>query len=126
MGFFSYVDRCTSPADQLVVTGDYADVLVLAKRGFASDGVTFGVWYSSVAHQMSTIADMRSRPAVFAVLVDQKAFETRYKDVADYIAQEYKPVADIAVEETSGVRILVHRGRVANGVDRETGWPCFR
>jgi len=126
MPFFSYVDRCTSPADQLLVTGDYADVLVLAKRGFASDGVTFGVWYSSVAHQMSTIEEMRLRPALLTVLVDAKPFETRYRYVADYIAQEYKPIADIAVEETSGVRILVDRSRVAKGVDRETGWPCFK
>ena len=108
------------------MTGDYADVLVLAKRGFASDGVTFGVWYSSVAHQMSTIEEMRLRPALLTVLVDAKPFETRYRYVADYIAQEYKPIADIAVEETSGVRILVDRSRVAKGVDRETGWPCFK
>jgi hypothetical protein len=126
MPFYRYVDRCTLPADQLVVTGDYADVLVLARRGFASDGVTFGVWYSSVAHQMSTVDDMRSRPALLTVLVDEKSFETRYKYVADYIAQEYQPIADIAVEETRGVRILVDRHRVANGVDRETGWPCFK
>jgi hypothetical protein len=126
MPFFGYVDRCTSPADQLIVTGDYADVLVLAKRGFASDGVTFGVWYSSVAHQLSTIDGMRSRPALLTVLVDEEPFKTRYKYVADYIAQDYKPIADIAVEETNGVRILVHRRRVPNGVDRETGWPCFK
>jgi hypothetical protein len=126
MPFFSYLDRCTSPADQLVVSGDYADVLVLANRGFASDGVTFGVWYSSVAHQASTIADMRSRPALFTVLVDEEPFETRYKQVADYIAQEYRPIGDVAVEGASGVRILADRHRVAKGVDRETGWPCFR
>jgi hypothetical protein len=126
MPFFSYLDRCTSPADQLVVTGDYADVLVLANRGFASDGVTFGVWYSSVAHQASTIADMRSRPALFAVLVDEKPFEARYKQVADYIAQEYRPIGDVVVEGASGVRILADRHRVAKDVDRETGWPCFR
>ena len=71
MPFFSYLDRCTSSADQLIVTGDYADVLVLADRGFASDGVTFGVWYSSVAHQADTIADMQARPALFTVLMDE-------------------------------------------------------
>ncbi|MGH9257454.1 MAG: hypothetical protein ACRD3C_23070 [Vicinamibacterales bacterium] len=126
MPFFSYLDRCTSPADQLIVTGDYADVLVLAGRGFASDGVSFGVWYSSVAHQTSTIADMQSRPALFTILVDAREFETRYEQVAAYVAQEYEPMADIAVEGAGGVRILKYRRRSASGADRETGWPCFR
>jgi hypothetical protein len=125
MPFFRYLDRCTSSAEQLVVTGDYADVLVLANRGFASDGVTFGVWYSSVAHQAETVADMEARPALFTLLIDEDELRTRYKQVADYIARDYLPLADIAVEGSAPVRILLHGRRTAARVDSETGWPCF-
>ena len=126
MPFFDYLDRCTSSADQLIVTGDYADILVLAGRGFASDGVTFGVWYSSVAHQDQTIRDMQARPALFTVLVDEPQFQARYPQVADYVARAFDPMADVDVEGAGRTRILVRRQRPAATVDRETAWPCFR
>jgi hypothetical protein len=126
MPFFGYLDRCTSPADQLIVTSDYADILVLAGRGFASDGVTFGVWYSSVAHQAGTIAAMRARPALFTILTGETQFRARYPQVADYVASDFKPMTEIDIEEVGRVQILVHRDRLSDSVDRETGWPCFR
>jgi hypothetical protein len=125
MPFFEYADRCTSPTDQLIVTGDYSDVLVLAGRGFASDGVVFGVWYSSVAHQADTVADMEAKPALFGLLIGEGELQRRYPQVMNYLARDYAPMADIAIEGDAPVRILVHRRRVAAGVDRETGWPCF-
>ena len=126
MPFFAYLDRCTSPADQLIVTGDFADILVLGGRGFASDGVTFGVWYSSVVHQAQTIADMKMRPALLTVLVGEKEFQARYPQVADYIAREYEPMADIEIGEVGRVQVLAQRSRPARSLDAETGWPCFR
>jgi hypothetical protein len=125
MPFFAYLDRCTSPNDQLIVTGDYPDVLVLGGRGFASDAVTFGVWYSSVAHQAETVADMHVRPALFTVVVDEPQFRVRYPSVADYVARDFQPMTDIEVEGAGRVQILVHRGRTATATDGETGWPCF-
>jgi hypothetical protein len=126
MPFFAYLDRCTSAADQLIVTGDFADVLVLGGRGFASDGVTFGVWYSSVAHQAGTIADMKMRPALLTVLVGENEFQARYPQVADYIAREYEPMADIEIGEFGRVQVLAHRRRPPRSLDADTGWPCFR
>jgi hypothetical protein len=126
MPFFAYLDRCTSPADQLIVTGDFADVLVLGGRGFASDGVTFGVWYSSVAEQARTVADMKIRPALLTVLVGEKEFQARYPQVADYIAREYEPMAGIEIEEIGRVQVLADRHRSPRSLDAETGWPCFR
>jgi hypothetical protein len=126
MPFFAYLDRCTSPADQLIVTGDFADILVLSGRGFASDGVTFGVWYSSVVHQARTVADMKMRPALLTVLIGEKEFQARYPQVADYIAHEYEPMAGIEVAEVGRVQVLSHRRRAARGLDAQTGWPCFR
>jgi 4-amino-4-deoxy-L-arabinose transferase-like glycosyltransferase len=126
MPFYAYVDRCTSRDDQFIVTSDYADVLVLAGRGFASDGVTFGVWYSSVAHQAQTVAEMQARPALLAILLDEAEFQRRYPRVAEYVAREYVPMTAITVPAAGRVRILAHRSRAATRVDRATGWPCFR
>jgi hypothetical protein len=124
--FYAYVDRCTSRDDRLIVTGDYADVIVLAGRGFASDGVTFGVWYSSVAHQAQTITEMRARPALLTILLSETEFRRRYPQVADYVAREYVPMTDIASSEAGRVRILVNRARRATRTDPATGWLCFR
>jgi hypothetical protein len=126
MPFYAYVDRCTSRDDRLIVTGDYADVIVLAGRGFASDGVTFGVWYSSVAHQAQTITEMRGRPALLTILLSETEFRRRYPQVADYVAREYVPMTDIASSEAGRVRILVNRARRATRTDPATGWLCFR
>jgi hypothetical protein len=68
---------------------------------------------------------MEKRPALFAVLVDEKELRTRYQPVADYISRDYEPMADIDVEQVGRLRILVHRGQVARSVDHQTGWPCF-
>ena len=67
MPFFAYVDRCTSPSDRLIVTGEFPDVLVLAGRGFAGDGVVFGSWYSSATHQERTIERLLAQPALFVL-----------------------------------------------------------
>ena len=125
MPFFGYVDRCTSPADQLLVTGDYGDVLVLAGRGFASDGVVFGVWYSSVAHQARTIEEMQQRPALFTLLIAEREFRTRYPQVFEFVQREYKPITRIDVDGGDPVHLMVSRHRRPAGVDRQTGWPCF-
>ena len=125
MPFFSYVDRCTSPEDQLLVTGDYADVLVLAGRGFAADGVVFGVWYSSVAHQAQTVEQMQHRPALFTLLIGEREFRTRYPQVFEYVQREYTSIGNIDVSGADPLRLMASRHRTRTGVDRQTGWPCF-
>lgn len=124
MPFFGYLDRCTATGDQLIVTSDYPDVPVLAGRKFASDGVTFGVWYSSVRYQDRTIDEMRRDPPLFTVLLDDQDFERRFERVVAYVSREYVPMAEIP-GEAGRISILRHRGRVATRVDAATGWPCF-
>jgi hypothetical protein len=84
------------------------------------------VWYSSVAEQERTVADMKIRPALLTVLVGEKEFQARYPEVADYIAREYEPMADIEIGEVGRVHVLAHRRRSPRSRDAETGWPCFR
>ena len=122
--FFSYLDRCTTPADRIVVTGEFPDVIVLAGRLFASDGAVFGAWYSSAAHQGETVQQMRRRPPLFVIYVDDVAFRRRFPLVQDFIDEAYQPTSP-PMEGSDGVPIFVHRGRQRARVDVETGWPCF-
>jgi len=125
--FFDYVDRCTAPSDRLIVTGEFPDVLVLAGRRFAGDGIVFGSWYSSVTHQDRTIVRLRADPALFVLhMGDDEAFRMKYPIVAAYLDGGYRPMADIPVDDGGTIQILVEQSRKAAGVDASTGWPCFK
>ena len=125
--FFAYVDRCTSSADRLIVTGEFPDVLVLAGRRFAGDAIVFGSWYSSVTHQDRTLARLRSAPALFVLHTgDADGFRRKYAQVAEYVDAEYQPMADVPVPEDGTIQILVKTSRRPHAVDATTGWPCFK
>lgn len=124
--FFDYIDRCTTPSDRLIVTGEFPDVLVLAGRRFAGDGIVFGSWYSSVTHQDRTMVRLRADPAVFVLhMGDDEAFRMKYPLVATYLEGSYRPMASVPVDEGGTIQILVEQSRKATSVDASTGWPCF-
>ena len=125
--FFEYLDRCTSPADRLIVTGESPEILVAAGRPFAGDGVVFGAWYSSTTRQAQTLERLRARPALFAIhMSEYDQFRDRYTLIDKYISQEYHPMVEVPVEGGDTIRILVHGNRSATSVDPDTGWRCFR
>lgn len=126
MPFFTYLERCTVPTERIIVTGEFPDIVVIAGRRFASDGVVFGAWYSSAANQHRTLDRLRAHPAQFVVAADDpERFRKWFPAVARYIDKEYDAFAEL---ESSGVRvpILVDRRRTPTHVDAETGWPCYR
>jgi hypothetical protein len=125
--FFDYVDRCTAPLDRLIVTGEFPDVLVLAGRRFAGDGIVFGSWYSSVTHQDRTIVRLRADPALFVLhMGDDEGFRMKYPIVAAYLDGSYGAMANIPVDEGGTIQILVEQSRKATSVDPSTSWPCFK
>jgi hypothetical protein len=125
MPFFSYVDRCSTPGDRLIVTGEFPEVPVLAGRRFASDGAVFGAWYSSALRQDRTLMRLRTRPALLVLLMDEGPFRTRFPLIADYVADEYETIGTVPVEGAGTIPILVHRGRRPSRTDAASGWPCF-
>jgi hypothetical protein len=127
MPFVSYLDRCTSVSDRLIVTGEFPEVLVIAGRAFAGDGVVFGSWYASVTHQERTVMRLHVRPPLFVVHAgDYDGFRGRFGSVDAFVNGAYERFAEVPVEGTSSVRILVYSERVAARSDPETGWPCYR
>jgi hypothetical protein len=125
--FFVYLDRCTSPSDRIIVTGDFPDVPVVAGRRFAGDGVVFGSTYASSRYQDHTMRRLRADPALFVLHMGAyDTFRERFSVIDAYVNEEYTQMADVDVEEGGTVRILVHRARRAPGSDPGTGWPCFQ
>ena len=125
--FFDYLDRCTSPAERLIVTGEFPDVLVLAGRRFAGDGIVFGSWYASVTHQDRTIVRLRAEPALFVLhMGDYASFQDKYRQVDAYVRAAYRAMADVPVDEGGTIQILVDQARMPSSVDSATGWPCFK
>jgi hypothetical protein len=125
MPFFAYLDRCTSTRDRIIVTGEFPDLVVLSGRAFASDGAVFGAWYSSAARQDRTLARLRERPALFVLLMDARAFRTRFPQIAAYVDDAYETMTEVPVGGTEPVPILALRSRRSTGIDTVTGWPCF-
>jgi hypothetical protein len=126
MPFFGYLDRCSAQSDRVVVTGEGPEIPVLAGRRFAGDGVVFGSWYSSAAHQDRSLERLKADPALFAIeMGDYDAFHTRYRLIDAYLTEAYEPLTDIPVENGGTIQILVLRSRPVAGTDAETGWRCF-
>lgn len=125
MPFFAYLDRCTSTRDRIIVTGEFPDLVVLSGRAFASDGAVFGAWYSSATRQDRTLARLKERPALFVLLMDARAFRTRFPPIAAYVDEAYESMTEVPVEGAEPVPILVLRSRASTGADAVTRWPCF-
>lgn len=126
--FFHYVNRCTAPTDRLLVSGPYADVFVLARRGFAGGHIAFTEgFYHSDADQQLTLQRMKRESVPFVVLPldDQDAFARSFPQVLAHVTAAYDRLADIPVDGLKGIRILVERARPRLGTDSQTGWPCF-
>jgi hypothetical protein len=127
MPFMSYVDRCTLPSERLIVTGEFPEVLVIAGRRFAGDGMVFGSWYASVAHQDRTVKRLEASPPLFVVHAgDYEGFRGRFGQVDAFVSAAYQEVAEVPVEGTNSIRILAYRNRISSRMDPETHLGCYR
>ena len=126
--FLAYVERCTAPADRLMVTGLFPEIYVLANRRFAGGHIAFWPpYYSTPAEQEQAIARLLRQSVPFVILVNQVAEEVRRQmpRVWTFVETRYEPMAQIEVPETAGVRIMVEKNRRVRSVDPSTGWVCF-
>ena len=71
------------------------------------------------------MARLREKPALFALLMDARAFRTRFPAIAAYVDEAYTPMTEISVDGTEPVPVLVLRSRPPTGADPATGWLCF-
>jgi hypothetical protein len=126
--FYAFVERCSSPADRLIMTGLSPDVFVLANRGFAGGQMAYRPsFYASEKDQQKAIARMQrqSVPFVIVALEEETGVRGALPLVAAYIDAHYETLAHITVPGTRGLQIYVERGRRSASIDAATGWPCF-
>ena len=122
--FIDYVDRCSSPADRLMVTGLYPEVYVIADRGFAGGQIAFlSGFYTDEAEQARTIGRLKRQSVPFVLLIED--VRLAMPRLMAYVDTRYQPLAHVEVPGTPGVQVLVERGRPHGGIDPSTGWPCF-
>ena len=127
--FFAYLDRCTWPADRIVVTSLMPEVLVMAGRGFGGGTVALVGSYLFQTGEARTIERLQAESVPFALTIDNyEAFRRQFGRIAAYLIRDYEPMVDIPVEGLGppGVRVLVRRDRPSARTDPETGWRCFR
>ena len=127
MPFIDYLDRCTSASDRLLITGEFPEILVIAGRKFAGDGVVFGSWYASAANQEQTVRQLQVSPPLFVIHAgDYAGFVGRFDRVDAFVTDAYEPLAEIPVEGAESARILAYRNRSPIRTDPATGWRCYR
>lgn len=126
--FLRYVERCTAPADRLLVTGQFPEMYVMARRRFAGGHVAFiENYYSSEAEQQLTLKRLRAESVPFVVLSleAQENVERSFPMLLMHFEQSYDLLSDLPVPDIKAMRVLVARDRRPTHTDAETGWPCF-
>jgi hypothetical protein len=80
-----------------------------------------------VAHQDRTVKRLEASPPLFVVHAgDFEGFRGRFGLVDAFVSAAYQEVAEVPVEGTNSVRILVDRNRISSRIDPETHLGCYR
>jgi len=126
--FFSYVDRCTSADDRLLVGGFMVELPFYAQRLFAAGQEYFGSYFGSAANQRFAFDRLQRQRVPFVIVPSdsQAEFDQGFPLVAGYVRARYAPLTDVRMDDEQTIHILVNREMPAAGRDAETGWPCFR
>jgi hypothetical protein len=124
--FFRYLQRCTTPDQRLLVTGNAPELYVFARRPFAGGLISWFPGYYAAAD--SALAQSRldaQRVAFVLVLTDWYGEWVRaFPPVAAWVSSRFMPMTDIRVNDERTVHVLVHRDFLGADPDASTGWPC--
>lgn len=124
--FFRYLQRCTTPDQRLLVTGNAPELYVFARRPFAGGLISWFPGYYAAAD--SALAQSRldaQRVAFVLVLTDWYGEWVRaFPPVAAWVSSRFVPMTDIRVNDERSVHVLVHRDFLGADPDASTGWPC--
>ena len=126
--FFDYLDRCTTMRHRLLVAGYAPEVYVYAHRLFGGGQKVFlDGSYASPADQERIVTRMQRQVVLFVLLLTDMLPQWRdFSIVHDYVDQHFEPLVDIQASSNRAFRVLIHPGLPPLGIDRATGWPCYR
>ena len=125
-----YVAECTTESDHLLVIGRLHEIPVLARRLFAAGQPLFELsLYTSDAEQQRALGRLarQSVPIVLAEADDfEDGFTSDYPLVARHLAEHYRDVGIIEVDEEPRIRVFATSDRDPVRSDPVFGLPCFR
>jgi len=126
--FFSYLDRCTTPSDRLLVAGFMPEIPYFARRPFAGGQSTFvSGYYGSAENQRLVIERLRSQRAPFVLMPNTELaeFNQGFPMVAEYLRTRYAHLTDVRIDDETSIDIQLDRS-LTGAIDVATGWPCVR
>jgi len=126
--FFSYVDRCTTPDQRLLVGGYLVELPFFAQRRFAAGQPYFGGSFGGEELQRQALRRLREQVVPFAVIPSDYVgnIESNFHDVGQYLQSRYTTLTNLHITNELDLKILVDTSLTPTGRDPETGWPCFR
>ena len=123
-----YVNRCTAPADRLLVLGFQPEVFFYADRRIGGGNVVFHANLGAApAEQELIVRRLRRERVPVAILpVDQAAeIERTYPRVKAYMDGRYALAKESGFGEGRPIRVLVDRNIEPSRIDAELDLPCF-
>jgi hypothetical protein len=123
-----YLNRCTAPADRLLVLGYQPEVFFYADRRIAGGNVVFHANQGAAPAEQELIVRrlQRERVPVAILPVDQAAeIERTYPRVKTYLDERYEVARESGFGEGRPIRVLVDRNVALSHVDAELDLPCF-
>jgi hypothetical protein len=123
-----YINRCTAPADRLLVLGYQPEVFFYADRRIAGGSVVFHANLGAAPAEQDLIVRrlQRERVPVAILPVDQAPeIERTYPRVKEYLDRRYELVKESGFGEGRPIRVLFDRNVVPSHVDAELGLPCL-
>ena len=129
--FYHYLDRCTTRDQRLLVPGFIPEVPVHAERRFAAGRSTILPGYIDAPGEDRELVERVKQQDVPFMIVSSRSKEAvwlTYPQLARYIDATFAPLVRYDYGENGSVAldVRVNRTMAVRGVDRDTGWPCFR
>jgi hypothetical protein len=124
----SYLRRCTSPADRVLVADNLPEIYYFAERGFAAgQNAFFSNFYSSPGFQRTAI-ERWDRQSVPIVLTQsgrrfEEEFSSDYPLLTDHLRMHYQKAGNLRVEAGTVMDVWIDR-RHSFSTDPQTGLPC--
>ncbi len=123
-----YLNACTTPDDAVLLTWSAPEYYYFARRRFGAGHALFlpPDAFTTAHDQALMLARIRKAhiPIVLINNTRRSEFANAYRDVDNYLQQEYVPAGHFEIRDGSDVTIAIRRGvkpERTYGADR---WPC--
>jgi len=129
VGFFDYLDRCTTRRHRLLVAGNAPEIYVYAQRPFSAGHSTFlEGYYQSEEEQQRMVDRVRQQVVAFVLILSDQYADWRkgFSGLHDFVAANFQTLTEIPIDAERTVTVLVRTGLPPSRLDIATGWPCYR